>query len=344
MKSAVRMRVLITALSCGICGLTSATDPSHSSLPLEVLADAPLTGRTTRWDYASLDASKHRLYLAHLGDSAMVVFDTQRREVLKEVRGLSHVHGVLAIPELERIYVSATARNEVVAVADGALEIRARIPVGEYPDGLSYAPGVRKLYVSNEYGNSVTVIDVASDKRVATIALGGEAGNTQYDPASRHVFVNVQTRAQLAEIDTAVDKVIERIDLPGAEANHGLLIDPEGRRAFISCEGNDRLLVLDLRTRKIIGSFSVGREPDVLALDAGLHYLYVAGEAGIVSVFDVAKERIAKMGEGLLGPNAHVVSVDSASHEGYFPLKDVGGRPTLRITRPRGCCAGRGGS
>jgi YVTN family beta-propeller protein len=325
---------VFAVLSCGVYGFASGAEPPRSDLPLEVIADAPLTGQTTRWDYASVDGSKHRLYLAHLGDSVVTVFDTQRREVVKDIPKVSHVHGVLAIPELGRVYASATGTDEVVAIDDRTLEITARVPAGHYPDGMAYAPGVHKLYVSDEHGNAETVIDVETNRRVATIALGGEVGNSQYDPVSRHIFANVQTLNQLVEIDPATDRVVERIDLPGAEGNHGLLIEPEGRRALIACEGNDRLLVLDLQTKKVTASFAVGKDPDVLALDPELRHVYVAGEAGVVSVFTTVGQ-ISKIGEGFLGPNAHVVAVDANTHQAYFPLMNHAGRSVLRITRPK---------
>jgi YVTN family beta-propeller protein len=282
-----------------------------------------------------VDASKHRLYLAHLGDSVVTVFDTQRREVVKDIPKVSHVHGVLAIPELGRVYASATGTDEVVAIDDGTLEITARVPAGHYPDGMAYAPKVHKLYVSDEHGNTETVIDVESNRRVATIALGGEVGNSQYDPVSKHIFANVQTLKQLVEIDPGTDRVVERIDLPDADENHGLLIEPEGRRAFIACEGNDRLLVLDLQTKKIIASFDVGKDPDVLAFDPGLHRVYVAGEAGVVSIFNAPVGQVSKIAEGFLGPHAHVVAVDPTTHQAYFPLMNLSGRSVLRITRPK---------
>jgi YVTN family beta-propeller protein len=248
---------------------------------------------------------------------------------------VSHVHGVLAIPELGRVYASATGTDEVVAIDDGTLEITARVPAGHYPDGMAYAPKVHKLYVSDEHGNTETVIDVESNRRVATIALGGEVGNSQYDPVSKHIFANVQTLKQLVEIDPGTDRVVERIDLPDADENHGLLIEPEGRRAFIACEGNDRLLVLDLQTKKIIASFDVGKDPDVLAFDPGLHRVYVAGEAGVVSIFNAPVGQVSKIAEGFLGPHAHVVAVDPTTHQAYFPLMNLSGRSVLRITRPK---------
>jgi YVTN family beta-propeller protein len=318
--------------------LTAATaacghNPS-APFPLSKVADVPLSGHATRWDYASLDTVTHLLFLAHMGDGVVTAFDTGRRRVVADIPGADDVHGVLAIPALARVYASATGTDEVVAIDAKTLKITARMPVGDYPDGMAYAPDVHKLYVSDEHGGTDTVMDVRSNRRIATIPLGGEVGNTHYDPVSRHIFANVQTRKQLVEIDPATDKVVARIPLPGAEGNHGLYIDAPERLAFIACEDNDKLLVLDLRTHRVTASFAVGRAPDVLAFDPGLGWLYVASEGGEVSLFEVKSGTVRELGRAPMGTNAHVVAVDPATHLAYFPLKDMRGHPFLRIMQP----------
>ena len=141
------------------------------------------------------------------------------------------------------------------------------------------------------------------------------------------------SRTELIEIDPTTNNVIRRIPLPGAKGNHGLLIEPDLRLAVIACEHNDRLLILDLKTNKVRSSFAVGKDPDVLAYDPGPGYLYVAGEAGIVSVFQVSAAGVTKISESFVGENAHTVAVDPSTHELYFPLKSIGGRPVMRMMR-----------
>jgi len=334
-RSINTLAVVLAAVLLVGGGGASAAAVDSPALPLELVADVPLGGNTTRLDYESIDPGRHLLFIAHLGDSTVIVFDTEKQSVVSRIGQVSKVHGVLAVPELGTVYASATGTNEVVAIDEATLKITTRVPAGLYPDGMAYAPEVHKLYVSDEHGDTDAVIDVTSNKRVATIPLGGDVGNTQYDAASKHVFANVQTRSQLVEIDPATDQVIDRIDLPGAQGNHGLLIVPEKRLAFIACEDNDTLLVLDLSTKKIAASFKVGKDPDVLAFDHGRNLLYVASESGIVSLFNVESVNVTKHGEGLLGSHAHVVAVDSDTHYAYFPLMNLDGRPALRITRPR---------
>lgn len=90
-----------------------------------------------------------------------------------------------------------------------------------------------------------------------------------------------------------------------------------------------------LRRMRVLSSFDVGKDPDVLAYDPGLHLLYVAGEAGIVSMFHVDSGKVTKIGDGHIGPNAHVVVVDDLTHRSYYPLKNLHGQATLRVMEPR---------
>ena len=77
-------------------------------------------------------------------------------------------------------------------------------------------------------------------------------------------------------------------------------------------------------------------KPAVKPLLPGMRkLLYVAGESGVVSLFNVESAHVTKRGEGLLGPHAHVVAVDPDTHLAYFPLMNLGGHPALRIMRPQ---------
>jgi DNA-binding beta-propeller fold protein YncE len=124
---------------------------------------------------------------------------------------------------------------------------------------------------------------------------------------------------------------VRRVGLPATCAgNHGLLIDAQSRRAFIACEDNAAFLWLDMRTMRVRGIWTVGEDPDVLALDPEKHRLYVAAESGVVSVFSV-NQSLRRLAQGFFAPAAHTVAVDPQAHLVYFPLENISGRPVLRI-------------
>jgi DNA-binding beta-propeller fold protein YncE len=317
-----------TVLACVEAAASTAT----SQLPLQQLADLALPGNPTRLDYQSLDPQRHLLFVAHLGDSEVVVVDTKAKRVVGTVQNVSKVHGVLAVPELGVVYASATGTNEVVAIDESSLKIVARTPGGIYPDGIAFDPRTRRIFASDEHGGTETVIDTKSNRRIATIDLGGEVGNSEFDEASGHIFVNVQTRGDLVEIDPRTNAILRRIPVSatGCSGNHGLLVDSAKRRAFIACEDSASFVWLDLGSRRIVQTWTIGKDPDVLALDAHTHRLFVAAESGTVSVFDDGA-LVTRIAQAFLAPAAHTVAVDAQTQRVYFPLESVSGRPVLRI-------------
>lgn len=301
---------------------------------LSTLADVVLPGPAVRFDYLSADTAANRLYLSHMNAGELEVFDLEQREVVATVGGLPRVTGVCAVPALGKIYASVPGHRYVAVIDAATLRIVARVGDIGFPDGIAYAPEAGKVYVSDESGGGELVIDGRSDRELARIPLGGEAGNTIYDPGSKHVFVAVQTRNEVVEIDPARDRVVARHVLAGADHPHGLSLDAADRLLFVANEENATLLTLDLRSMRVVDRRAVGEEPDVLAFDPAWRRLYVAAESGVVSVFAVKDRRLVAAGT-LTMPYAHTVWVDPRTHLVYFPLRDVGGRPLLRIMSPR---------
>jgi hypothetical protein len=65
------LALLVTA------GASAAPNVLVPPLRLKTLAEIPLGGHTTRLDYASVDARRHLLFVAHLGDSEVIVIVRQ---------------------------------------------------------------------------------------------------------------------------------------------------------------------------------------------------------------------------------------------------------------------------
>jgi DNA-binding beta-propeller fold protein YncE len=303
-------------------------------LPLRLVRDYPLTGDTTRFDYASMDAARRTIWVAHMGDGSVDAFDvdTNRVTLTVPIAPAASVRGVLAARG--NVYAAAQGLGSIVVLDGGSGKRLATVPAGDV-DGIAYDPVTQRVFVSDEAGGKATVIDARTNTRIGAVELGGEAGNTVYDPVSRHVFVGVQTRDELAEIDPARLKVVRRYPLPGCSSSHSVLIDAERRAAYIGCQHNVRLVRLDLRTGNVEGSGGAGIGIDVLALDPGLHRLYAASESGVVSVYDVAGRQFRRMAQAFVHLNAHVVAVDPATHRVYFPLQNAGGRPVMRVMEPQ---------
>jgi hypothetical protein len=300
---------------------------------LELVRELPLPGPANRFDYQSFDLSTHRIYMNHMNAGRTIVFDTDNDRVISEIGGVPRATGVWSVPSHHQVYISAAGAHEVVIVDDRTLKAVNRVGGIRFPDGIAYAADADKVFVSDESGEADVAIEARTGAKRATIELGGEAGNTHYDSVSHCILVAVQTRNQLVAIDPVSEKIVQRYELRGAEHPHGFAIDEPDRLAFISCEGNAALIVLDLRTMKPVQQLRVGDDPDVLAWDPGWRRLYVAAESGVVSAFWLDGAALRPTGE-IRAAHAHTVSVDPRTHLVYLPLENVSGHPVLRIYRP----------
>src|SRR3974390_389452 len=119
----MRLRALIlllpavAAIALAI-SLASERSPAAADKPevMRIVADVPLPGPASRFDYQSFDRTDGRLYIAHMNADQLVVFDTKKREVIAALDGFSRVHGVIAVPKINRVFASATGDHQVAVV------------------------------------------------------------------------------------------------------------------------------------------------------------------------------------------------------------------------------------
>jgi DNA-binding beta-propeller fold protein YncE len=307
--------------------------PTQAAKVLTKVADIPMPGPAVRFDYQTFDASSGRLYIAHMNADQIVVFDTSKRQVIANLDGFKRVHGVTVAPEIHRLYASVTGNHQVAAVDTESLKTLGTAGPITYPDGLAYAPKQNKVFVSDEHGVVDAVIDAASNKLITNITLGGGAGNTVYDSISGHILVAVHGLNLLAVIDPGTNQIITRMPLAGIKNPHGIALDTGDRIAFVAGEENHSLAMVDLQTLKVLSTYQVGEDPDVLAYDPGLKRLYVSAESGTVTIFQSHGKSLSLLGSMEM-PHAHTVSVDPKTHLVYFPLENIDGHPILRIMQP----------
>ena len=328
------MLLRATHLSCAVLALASTAACRQSNdAPLKRIAVIPLPGPTNRFDYQSIDPTTGRLYLSHMGDGRLVVIDTASNKVIANLDGYKTETGILAVPEEGKVYASAAGDHQVVVTDMKTLKPLARVGGADFPDGIAYVPKLRKIFVSDEDGGIDLVIDARTNESLGRIELGGEAGNTHYDPVGDRIWVAVQTKNEMVEIDPSSQKIVARHALAGSDHPHGFFIDAKRRLAYISCEGNNKLIVADIPTMQVRQTFDVTDGPDVLAMDDALGRLYVACEGGAVDVFQVTAQGLKHLGD-FHAANAHTVSVNEKTHRVYIALKNVGGKPEMWVLEP----------
>jgi DNA-binding beta-propeller fold protein YncE len=306
---------------------------------LALVADVPLPGAAVRLDYQEIDPAKGLLVIAHMRDDAVVIVDLADGKLRARLTGIPTPRGVAIADDVGLIFVTSTP-NHLVLIDNSTLKEVARVETGAAPDGDAWDLDDQIVGVSDQRDGALSLIAKAGRGARTQVKLGSETGNVVYDAGRKQFWITVvrdDPPDQLVEVDPAHAKVTTSIPLPGCRGAHGLRLHPDGKSAFIACEDNDTLARVELDGKHEVATGATGKDPDVLSIDPGQGWLYVAAESGDVTIFDLAKDGVALVGHAHPGANAHTVVADPATHRVFFPLqKGPGGKPGVRIMKPAG--------
>jgi YVTN family beta-propeller protein len=138
------------------------------------------------------------------------------------------------------------------------------ITVGKGDEGFDVSPDGRELWTANAQEGTLSVIDIATMKVTATLdAKVLSANRLKFTPDGKLVLISMLGNGDLVVYDAASRKEFKRIKIGHGAA--GILMDPEGGRAFIGCSPDNYVAVVDLKTLEVTGHIDVGGEPDGLA-------------------------------------------------------------------------------
>ncbi len=285
-----------------------------------------------RFDYLTIDPDDHYLISAHLGAGQTYIIGLDTNKVIATVTDTPGVEGVEYVPGLRKVYTSNSGDNTIGVIDLQRMKVIKKLSTERKPDGSAYAAPFHKLYVSDERGRAEAIVDVTKDEVVKTLHFDSETGMPQYDPVARKVYVNLQDRNLLAVIDPATDAVVAKYPVGRCEGNHGMALDPEHHRVFLSCEGNDLMTVFDLYTHAPIAWLPMASGPDVVKFDPGLGRIYVACYSGAISVFhEDDADHYRKIEDYPVQHAVHSIAVDPETHRVYAPEQEENGKPAARM-------------
>jgi DNA-binding beta-propeller fold protein YncE len=322
------MRIVTLAFSV----LASVVATAPPALLTKVAAfDLPGPGGK-RFDYLTLDPDDHYLLSAHLAAGQTYVIDIRTNKIIATVTDTPGAEGVEYVPELKKFYTSNAGDNTIGVVDLTQMKVVKKIHTEAKPDGSAYAAPFHKLYVSDERGKAEAIVDVRTDTIVKTLRFDSETGMPQYDPVARKIYVNLQDQNVFAVIDPATDEVAARYPVGRCTGNHGMALDPEHHRAFLSCEGNELMTVFNLDTHQPIAFLPLASGPDVIKYDAGLRRIYVACSSGAISIFQMDDpDHVRKLEDFPVQKRVHSLAIDPETHRVYTPEQEEDGKPVARM-------------
>lgn len=215
-------------------------------------------------------------------DSAVAVVHVPEGRVEGTVRTGQAVSHMLALsPDGAHAYVANIGSGTVTMLDVWGRHVLRTVPTGRGAEGLAVTPDGAELWVANREENTVTILDAITLAPLDTLRSGDFPIRVAFTPDGETALVtNARsgelrlferyTRDTLATIAMRFDSTRARGTMLGAAFGSGtgvpigILVAPDGRRAFIANANADVVTVVDLAARRIAGYLATGREPDGL--------------------------------------------------------------------------------
>jgi sugar lactone lactonase YvrE len=178
-------------------------------------------------------------YTANIGSGSVTAFDLGARRAVKTVTTGKGPEAIDVSPDGRELWAADRTLNYIRVLDARTLDSLATMPTGAFPNRLKFTPDGRLVVVSNAAASTVSFYDAKTRALVSVVPL----------PLDRAKA----TAAHLAS------------ELGASALPLGVLMAPDGARAWVAAAAVNELLEFDLRTRTVTRTLRTGATPDGMA-------------------------------------------------------------------------------
>ena len=213
---------------------------------------------------------------------ALLIVDLEAGKVEKAIATGQDVSHMVALTPDQRFAITSNIGSGSATIIDLAEERAiANVKTGAGAEGIDVSPDGAFVWVGNRAADTVSVVDVKTQAVVATLPCKGFPIRVKLTPNGKHALVSCAKSGELALFDAATHEELKRfkttLAAPGGDASTlggefatsatpiGILIHPDGKRAWVAHANADAIAVIDCERWEPVGSLSAGKGPDGLA-------------------------------------------------------------------------------
>lgn len=269
------------------------------------------------YDHGDVHLASGRVFIANTAAGNVEVLDGERLQHLATIPGCPEASGVLCAQEEGLIFAAARGTGELLVIDVASLSVVREIGVGFRPNGLAWDRQGQRVLVADVQDNQARLVDPQAGEILAAVKLPGRPRWCVYHAATHAFLVNIREPAEVVIL--LADSLVQVRSFPiSAAGPHGLDLDPEGRQAFVACDGG-QVVTLNLTTNQEVDAVRISGVPDAIWHNHQLGRLYVAiAQPGLVEVVNTATMTVEEQLSTEAG--AHTTAYDAARQRLYVFL------------------------
>jgi YVTN family beta-propeller protein len=184
---------------------------------------------------------------------------------------LTHMLAVSA--DGQRMVTANIGSGTISVLRPLGAESATTIGVAAAPEGIAIAPDGHTAWAGSDRDSVVVVVDLDRAQPIDTLrgfglpyrlAVTPDGRKTVItDPVRAEVrIVDAATRRALATLHIASDSLVSTAEIPGSPSPEGVTISRDSRWAFVTLQGENRVITIDLEAARIVSSAPTGTWSD----------------------------------------------------------------------------------
>jgi YVTN family beta-propeller protein len=178
--------------------------------------------------------------------------------------GQNTTHMVMVNKDASRMYTANIGSDSISIIErTGGGWNETVVPVGKGPEAIDISPDGAQIWTAHSRDGGVSIIDIAAKKVVQTLQVGTKRSNRlKITPDGKLVLISDLDGGELIILDASSKREIKRKKL--GRSPEGIIVAPDGSRAYVAVNGDNWVAVLDLKTLEVTERISTG-SPDGMA-------------------------------------------------------------------------------
>lgn len=212
-----------------------------------------------------------KTYVTNNGDGTISVYQAGDLKPTKVIRIGGAPHGTRPTADGSALVV-ANMGAKTVDVVDTKTDTKtASVPVGGPPVQVAVSPDGKYAYASISEPAGVVKVDLRTNKVTARTPVPASPAQVYLTPDGRTLLSADQGTEDkpgrtVSLIDTA--KMTSAGSVTTGSGPHGLVVEPNGKRAWVTNMYDGTVSLLDLTARKAVATVKVGDEPNGISFAA----------------------------------------------------------------------------
>ena len=196
------------------------------------------TGQQTS-HMVALTADEKRAFVANIGSGSVTAIDLEKGEHIADIETGEGAEGITITPDGGHVWATNRAADTVSVIEAESLEVIATLSSASFPIRAKATPDGKWVLVSNAQSDDLTVFAADSKTEARRISMALKPSDTE-----GRLFGDSFGRSSVPV---------------------GVLVAPDGKRAFVAHANADVVSVVNLETWEVEGTLRGGKEPDGMA-------------------------------------------------------------------------------